>query len=408
VFVNKLDREGKRPLELIGEMENKLDIAARPLSWPIGSGSGFKGVYNLHDRNLYLLHPGKTVVEQERRLFESLDDPRLDEALGPEAGRLREAVELIEGVYEPFSPADYLAGRVAPVFFGSALNNFGVRELLETFLRIAPPPVAGTSDKRRVAPEEERFTGFVFKIHANLDPRHRDRIAFLRVCSGRFERYKPFHHVRLGKHLRFSTAYSFMAREKSMIEEAYPGDVIGLYDRGDFKIGDTLTEGEQLTFRGIPSFSPELFKEVLNTDHLRNKQLDNGIRHLTEEGVAQLFIQGGGRRKIIGAVGALQFEIIQHRLVHEYGAACRMERLPYARACWITSRDTAAMARFTRFHEADIAGDKDGNPVYLAESEWALRGVIERYPEVDFHFTSELEGSESRSARPEWQAAAGS
>ena len=407
VFVNKLDREGKPALELIDELENKLDIRVRPLSWPIGSGSGFKGVYNLHDRNLYLFRPGKVVVEQERQLFEDLDDPILDRELGPEAERLRSAVELIQGVYEPFALADYLAGRVAPVFFGSALNNFGVRELLETFLRIAPPPVARRADTRRVAPEEQRFTGFVFKIHANLDPRHRNRIAFLRVCSGQFERYKPFHHVRLGKPLRFSAAYTFMAREKSMIEEAYPGDVIGLYDRGDFKIGDTLTEGEQLHFRGIPSFSPEQFKELVSTDPLRSKQLNKGIQHLTEEGVAQLFIQGGGRRKIIGAVGTLQFEIIQHRLVHEYGASCRMESLPYARACWVTSRDPAVLTRFRRLNEANVAEDKDENPVYLAESEWVLQGVIERYPELDFHFTSELEGSESRSTRPQWQAAVG-
>ncbi|MBN2553127.1 MAG: peptide chain release factor 3 [Spirochaetales bacterium] len=407
VFINKLDREGKRPLELIDELDNKLNIKVRPLSWPVGSGSDFKGVYNLHDRNLYLFHPGKTVVERERRLFENLDDPLLDTALGREATRLREAVELIEGVYEPFSPAEYLAGRVAPVFFGSALNNFGVRELLETFLRIAPPPVERKADKRRVAPHEEHFSGFVFKIHANLDPRHRDRIAFLRVCSGRFQRYKPFRHVRLGKHVRFSTAYSFMAREKNMVEEAYPGDVIGLYDRGDFKIGDTLTEGEELTFHGIPNFSPELFKEVVNTDPLRHKQLDSGIRQLTEEGVAQLFVQNSGRRRIVGAVGALQFDIIQHRLVHEYGAACRMETLPYARACWITSREPAAITRFRRFNEAEIATDREGKLVYLAESEWSLRGVMERYPEVDFHFTSELDGSEGRTGLPQWQAAGG-
>lgn len=407
VFVNKLDREGKRPLELVDELERKLDIAVRPLSWPIGSGSGFKGVYNLHDRNLYLFRPGKTVVEQDRRLFESLGDPGLDRELGGDAARLRESVELVEGVYEPFSPADYLAARVAPVFFGSALNNFGVRELLETFVRIAPPPLPRLADNRKVAPEEEPFTGFVFKIHANLDPRHRDRIAFLRVCSGRFERDKPFRHVRLRRSLRFSTAYSFMAREKSMIEEAYPGDVIGLYDRGDFKIGDTLTEGEELTFRGIPNFSPELFRELVNVDPLRHKQLDKGIRHLTEEGVAQLFIQESGRRRIVGAVGALQFEIIQHRLVHEYGADCRMEPLGYVRACWITARDAAALREFIRFHEADVASDKDGNPVYLAESDWALRYAIRSHPQVDFHFTSELEASENRLTPAEWQAAAG-
>ncbi len=389
IFVNKLDREGKRPLELLDEMERKLDIAVHPLSWPIGSGSAFKGVYNLHDRNLYLFNSAKTTVERERRLFEDLADPRLDQELGGDARLLREDAALVEGIHGRFSVADYLSGRTAPVFFGSALNNFGVRELLETFLRIAPSPCPRPADKRMVAPGESRFTGFVFKIHANLDPNHRDRIAFLRVCSGRFERSKPFFHVRLQKELRFTMAYTFMARDKSMIEEAYPGDVIGLYDRGNFKIGDTLTEGEELSFRGIPSFSPELFKEIINDDPLHHKQLDKGIRHLTEEGVAQLFIQGG-RRKIVGAVGALQFEIIQYRLAHEYGASCRMRTMPYKNARWITSRDPAALRDFNHFHGAHVVSDKDGNPVYLAESEWDLRYTMKEHPAVEFHFTSEL------------------
>jgi peptide chain release factor 3 len=393
IFVNKMDREGKRPLELLDEMEHKLDIAVHPLSWPIGGGSGFKGVYNLHDRNLYLFRPAKTTVEQDRRLFEDLADPRLDRELDGYARQLREDVELVEGIHGPFSTAEYLSGRTAPVFFGSALNNFGVRELLETFLRIAPPPVGRPADLRQVEPEEPRFTGFVFKIHANLDPNHRDRIAFLRVCSGRFERSKPFYHVRLGKQLRFTMAYSFMAREKSMIEEAYPGDVIGLYDRGNFKIGDTLTEGEAISFRGIPSFSPELFKELVITDPMHQKQLDKGIRHLTEEGVAQLFIQNSGRRRIVGAVGALQFEIIQYRLEHEYGAACHMRTLPYTRARWVTSPDPAALRQFNRFHGDHVVSDKDGKPVYLAESEWDMNYTIKLHPKVEFHFTSELEGN---------------
>jgi peptide chain release factor 3 len=316
-------------------------------------------------------------------------------------------VELLEGIHGRFSTADYLAGRVAPVFFGSALNNFGVRELLETFLRIAPPPVGRPADQREVAPEESRFTGFVFKIHANLDPNHRDRIAFLRVCSGRFERSKPFLHVRLGKQLRFTMAYTFMAREKSMIDDAYPGDVIGLYDRGNFKIGDTLTEGEALSFRGIPSFSPELFKELVITDPMHQKQLDKGIRHLTEEGVAQLFIQNNGRRRIVGAVGALQFEIIQYRLEHEYNAACRMRTLPYTHARWITSEDPAALREFNRFHGDHVVSDKDDRPVYLAESEWDMRYTIKLHPKVEFHLTSELDRSETGQGVQELKSAAG-
>jgi peptide chain release factor 3 len=408
IFINKLDREGRRPLELLDELERKLDTGVRPLTWPIGLGTGFKGVYNLHDRNLYLFRPGKTVVEKDRRLIQDLSDPRLEQELGGvDAGQLREDVDLVEGVYGPFSAGDYLAGKVAPVFFGSALNNFGVRELLETFLRIAPPPVPRPADTREVAPEEERFTGFVFKIHANLDPRHRDRIAFLRVCSGRFERDRPFRHVRLGKSIRFSIPYSFMARQKSIVEEAYPGDVIGLYDRGDLKIGDTLTEGEELAFRGIPSFAPEIFKEVTNTDPMRSKQLEKGLQHLIEEGLAQLFVQQKGRRRIVGAVGALQIDVIQYRLVHEYGASCRLETLPYVCACWITAEDPAALQEFRRYRETDIAWDKDERPVYFAESAWTLRYVMKNHPQVRFHFTSELDREESRIAAPGLQVVAG-
>ncbi len=275
-----------------------------------------------------------------------------------------------------------------------------MRELLETFLRIAPPPVPREADIRAVDPEEEIFSGFVFKIHANLDPRHRDRIAFLRVCSGRFERDKAFRHVRLGKNLRFSTPYSFMAQQKSIIDEAFPGDVVGLYDRGDLKIGDTLTEGEDFTYRGIPSFSPEIFKEVISTDPIRGKQLDKGLQHLTEEGLAQLFIQHQGRRKIVGTVGALQFDVIQHRLEHEYGAACRFEALPYTRACWLTSDDPADLRQFIRIRDPQIAYDKDERPVYFADSEWMLRNMIERNPKIRFHFTSELDRQESLLATP--------
>jgi peptide chain release factor 3 len=349
IFVNKLDREGKRPVDLMDELETALEIRVRPLTWPIGMGQSFKGVYNLHDRNLYLFNPGKTVVETDRLLIERLEDPRLDAQLGSAARELRDDVALVEGVYGAFSTDEYLAGTVAPVFFGSALNNFGVRELLETFVRIAPPPTPRDAQTRTVLPDEERFSGFVFKIHANLDPRHRDRIAFLRVCSGRFERDRPFMHVRIGKNVRFSTPYSFLARQKSIIQEAYPGDVIGLYDRGDLVIGDTLTEGEMLAFRGIPSFSPEIFRELISTDPMRSKQLDKGIQHLTEEGLAQLFVQQQGRRKIVGVVGALQFDVIQYRLEHEYGAACRLDELGYSCAVWITSPSRTALEEFMAY-----------------------------------------------------------
>lgn len=401
VFINKMDREGRPSLELLDELEEKLDIKVRPLSWPIGMGQAFKGVYNLHDSDLYLFRPGKTVVEDDRVHISDLADPALDTQLGSHAARLREDVDLVEGVYEPFSIEEYRSGRLAPVFFGSALNNFGVQELLRTFLEIAPSPIPRKAhdpdhQERFVAAEEERFSGFIFKIHANLDPRHRDRIAFLRVCSGKFQRDKAFLHVPAGKSVRFTTPYSFMAQRKSVIDEAYPGDVVGLYDRGDLKIGDTVTEGEKITFAGIPSFSPEIFKEVVSTDPMRSKQLDKGLTHLMEEGLAQLFVQHQGRRKIVGTVGALQYEVIQYRLTNEYGAACRFEMLPYSRACWIASEKAGALKEFIKYREDQIAYDKEGKPVYLAESEWMLRSIRERFPEIAFYFTSEWEtqGSE--------------
>ncbi|TVR61005.1 MAG: peptide chain release factor 3 [Spirochaetaceae bacterium] len=390
VFVNKLDREGRPPFELMDELENKLSITVKPLTWPIGMGARFKGVYNLHEKNVYLFHAGKTSVEENRFLIEDLTDTELDSRVGTEADHLREDVELIDGVYDPFTRDDYLSADVAPVFFGSALNNFGVRELLETFIEIAPPPREREADRRIVQPDEEALTGFVFKIHANLDPRHRDRIAFFRVCSGVFKRDKAFRHVRLKKNVRFSTPYNFMAQRKSIIDEAFPGDVVGLYDRGDLKIGDTLTEGEELMFRGVPSFAPEIFKELVSTDPMRQKQLEKGIKELTEEGVAQLFIQDLGRRRIVGTVGELQFDVIRYRLENEYGASCRLVPLPYTRACWLTTSKPAALKEFMQYRDRQIAIDRDGKPVYLSESEWLLNSMIEKYPDVSFHFNSEF------------------
>lgn len=391
VFVNKLDREGKRPFELLDEIEAKLRIKVRPLSWPISMGSSFKGVYNLYNKSLYLFRPGGATVAEDILAISDLGDDLVDEHLGEDdAAHLREDVTLIEGVYEPFERERYLAGDLAPLFFGSAINNFGVKELLETFTEIAPAPRGRIADVRHVHPHEERFSGFVFKIHANIDPKHRDRIAFVRVCSGKFERNKFFHHVRLGKDLRFRSPASFLAQEKSIIEEAYPGDVIGLYDTGNFKIGDTLTEGEKIMFQGIPSFSPEVFKEVINTDPMRSKQLEKGLEQLTDEGVAQLFTQNQGKKKIVGTVGELQFDVIQYRLQHEYGASCRFSPLNYNKACWITSEDKKKMADFTRYRSDKLGLDKAGNLVYFSESDWTLRRMQEDYPDIEFHFSSEI------------------
>jgi peptide chain release factor 3 len=395
IFVNKLDREGKRPVELMDELEEKLEINVQPMTWPIGMGQSFKGVYNLYEQNIYLFEPGKTVVEQERVLIHDLSDPVLDKTVGSLARELRDDIELIEGVYEGFDRDAYASGAQAPVFFGSALNNFGVRELLETFIAVAPPPRSRETDARMVAPDEQKFSGFVFKIHANLDPRHRDRIAFLRVCSGTFEKDKPFFHVRQRKDIRFSRPYNFMAERKVVVDAAYPGDVVGLYDRGDLKIGDTLTEGEAFHFQGIPSFAPEIFRELISTDPMRSKQLDKGIQQLSEEGVAQLFVQNRGRRKILGTVGELQFEVIQYRLTHEYGAACRLVPLPYHKACWITSTDKKVLDEFTRYRDSQLAYDRDENPVYLSESEWMLQAMIRDNPKIEFHFTSEFKRRQS-------------
>ena len=389
IFVNKMDREGKYPFDLLDELEQKLNIKVRPLSWPISMGQTFKGVYNLYDKSLYAFTPG-TEKRPEGIHITSLNDPQVDQIAGPYTKQLREDVELIEGVYEPFDRNAYIAADIAPTFFGSAINNFGVKEMLDTFIEISPTPGSRPTDKREILPEDKHFTGFVFKIHANLDPRHRDRIAFLRVCSGKFERGKFYHHVRLDKDLRFNNPATFLGQSKSIVDEAYPGDVIGLYDSGNFKIGDTLTEGEVLQFQGIPNFSPEIFKELVNTDPMKTKQLEKGITQLTDEGVAQLFTQFGGTKKIIGCVGELQFEVIQYRLLQEYGASVEFRSLPYFKACWITSKDSKKLDDFMRFKTNNMAADKDGMPVYLAQSEWFLNTERQNNPDIEFHFTSEI------------------
>ncbi|MBK6826047.1 MAG: peptide chain release factor 3 [Chitinophagaceae bacterium] len=389
VFVNKMDRDGKNRFDLLEEIEKELSISLHPMTWPINSGKDFKGVYNLHSKNL-LLFTANTKADEDSIAVADIHDI-LDAKLGDrDAAQLREDVELVDGVHGELNVEDYLAAKVAPVFFGSAINNFGVKEMLDTFIQIAPTPRSRDTNKRKVDVEEEKLSGFVFKIHANLDPKHRDRIAFFRVCSGRFERNKYFHHVRLDKEVRFSNPYSFMARDKSIIEDAYAGDVVGLFDTGNFKIGDTLTEGEDFFFTGIPSFSPEIFKEVVNKDPMKTKQLEKGLLQLTDEGVAQLFTQFGGNKKIIGCVGELQFEVIQYRLLHEYGASVVFNNLPFYKACWLTSNDPGKLQDFLRFKQANAGEDKDGPPVYLAQSEWFLNTEKSNNPDIEFHFTSEI------------------
>lgn len=390
IFVNKMDREGQEAFDILEELENELKISTRPLSWPINMGSRFKGVYLLHDNTLNLFEADKTKKVDDVVQIESLDDERLDSLVGEtDANQLREDVELINGVFEPFDKELYEEGLLAPVFFGSALNNFGVKEMLDTFVDIAPSPRPRPTDVREIEPLEAKMTGFIFKIHANLDPNHRDRIAFLRVCSGTFERNTFYIHPRTGKKMRFSNPYTFLADSKEVTQFAYPGDVVGLYDTGNFKIGDGLTQGEKLFFKGIPSFSPELFREVVNLDPMKSKQLEKGLNQLTDEGVAQLFTQQPGNRKIIGVVGELQFEVIQYRLEQEYNAKARFEMVNYHKACWMTGDETI-IAEFIKYKPQDIVRDKDDNMVFLAQTAYVLQMAKSNNPEIEFHETSEF------------------
>ena len=389
IFINKMDREGRDPFDLLDELEKELQIQVRPLSWPINQGVKFKGVYNIYEQKLDLFTPDKQRVTEKVEI--DINSSQLDERVGAQdAGQLRDDLELIDGIYPSFDVDDYRSATVAPVFFGSALNNFGVQELLNCFVKIAPCPRNTTAEEREVSPEEEKFTGFVFKITANIDPNHRSCIAFCKVCSGKFMRNQPYYHVRLGKTLRFSSPTQFMAQRKSTVDEAYPGDIIGLPDNGIFKIGDTMTEGELLHFRGLPSFSPEMFKYIENDDPMRSKQLAKGIEQLMDEGVAQLFVNQFNGRKIIGTVGQLQFEVIQYRLENEYNARCRWEPVHLHKACWIESDDEKELENFKKRKYQYMAKDREGRDVFLADSGYVLSMAQEDFKHIKFHFTSEF------------------
>ncbi len=389
VFVNKMDREGKDPFDLLDELETELQIRVRPLSWPINQGAKFKGVYNIYEENLNLFTPEKTRVTEKVEV--NIESEELEAHVGADdAQKLRDDLELIGGVYDEFSVSDYLEARTAPVFFGSALNNFGVEELLNCFVEIAPSPRPTQAEERMVQPDEPKFTGFIFKITANIDPNHRSCIAFCKVCSGKFVRNAPYLHVRQGKTLRFSSPTQFMAQRKSTIDEAWPGDIIGLPDNGTFKIGDTLTEGEVMHFRGLPSFSPEMFKYIENADPMKTKQLQKGIEQLMDEGVAQLFVNQFNGRKIIGTVGQLQFEVIQYRLENEYGAKCRWEPLSLYKACWIESDDDQELDAFKKRKYQYMACDREGRDVFLADSNYVLQMAQQDFKHIKFHFTSEF------------------
>ena len=390
IFVNKLDREGRDPFEILDELEAELKINVRPLSWPINIGAKFKGVYNIFEKTLDLFTPNKQTIS-ERVEITDVNDPCIDENVGEaDAAKLREDLELIEGVYPEFNVEEYLEGKLAPVFFGSALNQFGVKELLDCFVQIAPAPRPVQAEERRVNPSDEGFSGFVFKIHANMDPNHRSCIAFVKVCSGKFERNAPYKQMRTGKTLKFAAPTAFMAQKKNIVDEAFPGDIVGIPDTGNFKIGDTLTSGETLHFKGLPSFSPEMFKYIENTDPMKSKQLEKGIQQLMDEGVAQLFTNQFNGRKIIGTVGQLQFEVIQYRLLHEYGAQCRWEPISLYKACWIESDDQQALEAFKKRKHQFMATDREGRDVFLADSNYVLQMAQNDFPKIRFHFSSEF------------------
>ncbi len=389
IFINKMDREGRDPFDLLDELEEELHIHVRPLSWPIGQGAKFKGVYNIYEQQLNLFKPNKQRVTE--KVAVDINSQDLDQHVGSqEAGQLRNDLELIDGVYPEFDAEDYRKAETAPVFFGSALNNFGVQELLNCFVEIAPSPRPTKAEERMVEPSEPKFTGFIFKITANIDPNHRSCIAFCKVCSGKFVRNQPYLHMRLGKTVRFSSPTQFMAQRKSTVDEAWPGDIVGLPDNGIFKIGDTLTEGEQLHFRGLPSFSPELFKYIENDDPMKSKQFVKGITQLMDEGVAQLFVNQFNNRRIVGTVGQLQFEVIQYRLEHEYNAKCRWEPLHLYKACWIEADDPAELDNFKKRKYQYMAKDTEGCDIFLADSSYILSMARQDFPHIKFHFTSEF------------------
>ena len=390
VFVNKMDRDGKDAFELLDEIEDMLKVKVRPLTWPIGMGYNFQGVYNIFNKSLRLFEGDQQEIKPALD-FESLNDSGIDDIIGSEAAQtLRDEAELVETVYPEFNLETYLNAEVAPVFFGSAVNNFGVQEILDTFVDIAPSPRKSMTDEREIDPYEDKFSGFVFKIHANMDPNHRDRIAFLKICSGKFERNTNYFHVRHGKNLKFANPTMFMAEKKSIVDTAYPGDIVGLYDSGNFKIGDTLSSGENIHFAGIPSFSPEMFRYIENADPIKFKQLNKGIDQLMDEGVAQLFTNQFNGRKIIGTVGALQFEVIEYRLKHEYGATCRYEPISLFKACWFTSENKEQLADFKKRKYQNLALDKHGRDVFLADSSFSLSMAQQNFSDIQFHFTSEF------------------
>ena len=389
-FINKLDRDGMDALDILEDIEDKLQIECTPMSWPIGMGKTFKGVYNLHKKQIHLFTAGTGTKDRGGITIESLDDPRLDEAIGEhDANVLREDIELLEGAANPFEYDHYLKASQTPVFFGSAVNNFGVRELLDAFVEMAPPPKERAAKTRVVSPTEENFSGFVFKIQANMDPAHRDRIAFFRICSGKFTKGMKVKHHRLGKDITLSNATIFMAQDRANVEEAWPGDIIGLHNHGTIKIGDTFTPKEELKFTGIPNFAPEHFRRVILKDPLRMKQLHKGLQQLAEEGAIQVFKPIIGASHIMGAVGVLQFEVTVARLKNEYNVEAIYEPVDFQAARWVECEDKKKLAEFEQKNQMSLAYDAEGFLTHLAQNEWMLNFFMEKWPDITFHKTRE-------------------
>ncbi|HYC42454.1 MAG TPA: peptide chain release factor 3 [Noviherbaspirillum sp.] len=389
-FMNKLDRECRDPLELLDEVESVLKIQCAPVTWPIGMGKNFRGVYHLLRDEILLFKAGSERADQEFEVVKGIDNPRLAEMFPLEIEQLKMEVELVHGASHPFNLEEFLAGKQTPVFFGSAINNFGVREILNALLDWAPAPRHRDATVRAVEPTEEPFSGFVFKIQANMDPAHRDRIAFLRVCSGRFERGMKIKHLRLGREIKVSSVVTFMASSREQVEEAYAGDIIGLPNHGNMQIGDSFSEGELLQFTGIPYFAPDFFRSVRIRNPLKIKQLHKGLQQLGEEGAVQVFKPVHGGDLILGAVGVLQFEVVASRLLNEYGVDAVFEGTSISSARWISCDDKKALADFEKSSAgANVAFDASGNMAYLATSGVNLKLTQERWPQLTFHATRE-------------------
>lgn len=388
-FINKLDREGRDPIDLLDEVEDILKIKCAPITWPIGMGKRFKGVFHLYNDCIHVFSPTHGGKIKEGETIQGLDNPRLDELFGSDADEFREEIALVKGASHSFDLDAFLSGELSPVFFGSAINNFGIRELLDSFIEYAPPPKNHQTTGRVVDPEEEKFTGFVFKIQANMDPAHRDRIAFLRICSGVYSNGMKIRHVRIGRDVKIPKAITFMASEREQIEKAYPGDIIGLHNHGTIQIGDTFTEGEELKFIGIPYFAPELFRRARLRDPLRLKALQKGLEQLCEEGASQLFKPLNSNDLIVGAVGILQFDVVAYRLKHEYGVDCSFENVNVTTARWVTSENSKKLEEFRKKVFDNLAIDGAGYLTFLAPSRVNLDLTMERWPEIKFHNTAE-------------------